>query len=75
VRSWSTSQPEGFDAGIRLGQFVAADMVVVRLTPPFPFVVVGSPDYLRERKPVERLGDLRQHACLRIRRSNGSIAP
>src|SRR5271166_5935661 len=40
---------EGFDAGIRLGQFVAADMVAVRLTPPFPLVVVGSPDYLRQR--------------------------
>src|ERR1700693_1357580 len=37
----------GFDAGIRLGQFIAPDMVAVRLTPPFPFVVVGSPDYLR----------------------------
>ncbi len=37
---------EGFDAGIRLGQFIAADMVAVRLTPPFPYVVVGSPDYL-----------------------------
>src|SRR5579885_2741160 len=33
---------EGFDAGVRLGQFVAADMIGVRLTPPFPFVVVGS---------------------------------
>src|SRR5258707_10485395 len=29
---------EGFDAGIRLGQFIAADMVAVRLSPPFPFV-------------------------------------
>ena len=66
---------EGFDAGIRLGQFIAADMVVVRLTPPFPLVVVGSPDYLRERKRPERVDDLRQHACLRVRRSNGSIAP
>src|SRR5579862_7758251 len=65
----------GFDAGIRLGQFIAPDMVVVRLTQPFSFVVVGSPDYLRQRKPPERIGDLRQHACLRIRRSNGSIAP
>src|SRR6201990_915933 len=26
---------QGFDAGIRMGQFVAADMVAVRLTPPF----------------------------------------
>src|SRR5215510_4964688 len=66
---------EGFDAGIRLGQFIAADMVAVRLTPPFPFVVVGSPDYLRLRMRPERIEDLRQHACLRMRRSNGSIAP
>ena len=65
---------EGFDAGIRLGQFVAADMVAVRLTPPFPFAVVGSPDYLRRRKRPERIDDLRGHACLRMRRSNGSIA-
>jgi DNA-binding transcriptional LysR family regulator len=66
---------EGFDAGIRLGQFIAPDMIVVRLTPPFPFVVVGSPDYLRRRKRPERIDDLREHACLRMRRSNGSIAP
>jgi DNA-binding transcriptional LysR family regulator len=66
---------EGFDAGIRLGQFIAPDMVAVRLTPPFPFAVVGSPDYLRRRKPPERIGDLRDHACLRMRRSDGSIAP
>jgi DNA-binding transcriptional LysR family regulator len=66
---------EGFDAGVRLGQFIAADMVAVRLTPPFGFVVVGSPDYLRNRKRPERIDDLRRHACLRLRRSNGSIAP
>lgn len=66
---------EGFDAGIRLGQFIAADMIAVRLTPPFPFMIVGTPDYLRRRGRPERIGDLRQHACLRMRRSNGSIAP
>jgi DNA-binding transcriptional LysR family regulator len=66
---------EGFDAGVRLGQFIANDMVAVRLTPPFPLVVVGSPAYLRRRKRPERLDDLRRHACLRMRRSNGSIAP
>ncbi len=66
---------EGFDAGIRLGELIAPDMTVVRLTPPFPFVVVGSPDYLRRRKRPERIEDLRRHACLRLRRSNGSIAP
>jgi DNA-binding transcriptional LysR family regulator len=66
---------EGFDAGIRMGQFIAADMVAVRLAPPFPFVVVGSPDYLRRRGRPKRIDDLRSHACLRMRRSNGSIAP
>src|SRR5690348_67899 len=65
----------GFDAGIRLGQFIAPNMVVVPLTPPFPFVVVGSPDYLRRRKRPECIDDLRGHDCLRMRRSNGSIAP
>jgi DNA-binding transcriptional LysR family regulator len=66
---------EGFDAGIRLGQFIEADMIAVRLTPPFPLAVVGSPDYLRRRQRPELIDDLRQHACLRMRRSNGSIAP
>jgi DNA-binding transcriptional LysR family regulator len=66
---------EGFDAGIRMGQFIEADMVAVRLSPPFPFVVVGSPEYLRQRGCPERIDDLRAHACLRIRNSNGSIAP
>ncbi|HZZ60422.1 MAG TPA: LysR substrate-binding domain-containing protein [Roseiarcus sp.] len=66
---------QGFDAGIRFGQLIAADMVAVRLTPPFPFVVVGSPDYLGGRKRPERIEDLRGHACLRLRRTDGSIAP
>jgi DNA-binding transcriptional LysR family regulator len=65
----------GFDAGIRLGQFIAADMIAVRLTPPFPLVVVGSPEYLRQRGKPGRIEDLRQHSCLRMRRSNGAIAP
>src|SRR5579883_238530 len=66
---------EGFDAGIRLGQFIAADMITVRLTPPFRFVVVASPAYLARCKAPERIEDLRQHACICIRQSNGAIAP
>jgi len=65
---------EGFDAGVRMGQFIAADMVAIRLTPPFPFAVVGSPDYFRRHRRPERIDDLRRHACLRMRRSNGAIA-
>ncbi|MCP3469385.1 LysR family transcriptional regulator [Bradyrhizobium sp. CCGUVB1N3] len=65
----------GFDAGIRLGQLIAPDMIAVRLTQPFPFLVVGSPDYMRGRKRPAAIDDLRDHACLRLRRANGSIAP
>jgi DNA-binding transcriptional LysR family regulator len=64
----------GFDAGVRFGQFIAADMVAVRLTPPFRFIVVGSPAYLARCKRPTRPDDLRQHACLRWRRSGGAIA-
>ena len=66
---------EGFDAGIRLGQFIEADMIAARLTPSHRLTVVGNPDYLRRRQRPELIGDLRRHACLRMRRSNGSITP
>lgn len=65
---------EGFDAGIRLGQFVAPDMVAVPLTPPLRYVVVGAPAYLAQRGRPKHPNDLRQHGCLRMRRSNGALA-
>src|SRR5258708_5184937 len=65
----------GFDAGLGQGQFSEADVIAVSLTPSHPLAVVGSHDYLRRRQRPERLDDLRPHACLRMRRSNGAIAP
>ncbi|KAA0088407.1 LysR family transcriptional regulator [Paraburkholderia sp. T12-10] len=65
---------EGFDAGIRLGQFVDADMVAVPMTPPFRLVVVGSPAYFAGRTQPRHTDELRQHACVRWRRSNGALA-
>ena len=65
----------GFDAGIRMGEFITPDMVAVRLTPSFAWMVVGSPDYLARQGRPEHLQDLRGHACLRLRRSSGTIAP
>jgi DNA-binding transcriptional LysR family regulator len=65
----------GFDAGIRLGEFVAPDMVAVRLTPPLRYATVASPTYLDSRGRPQTLDDLRQHSCIRIRRSGGAIAP
>jgi DNA-binding transcriptional LysR family regulator len=65
---------EGFDAGIRFGQHIAADMVAVRMTPPFRMIIVGSPAYLAAHKPPKTPDALREHACLRWRRSNGALA-
>ena len=66
---------EGFDAGVRMGQFIAPDMVTVRLSPPFPLVVVCNPSYLAGRVAPESPAQLIDHACLRWRRSGGAIAP
>jgi DNA-binding transcriptional LysR family regulator len=66
---------QGFDAGVRLGQFIAADMVTVRITPPAAMVVAANPDYFARHKAPQRIEDLRDHRCLRMRRSNGAIAP
>ncbi len=49
-------------------------MIAVRLTPSFPFRVVGSPDYLARQGRPAQLDDLRHHACLRLRRSGGGLA-
>src|SRR5205814_1409932 len=58
---------EGFDAGIRLEEFLDRDMVHVRLTEPFRFVVVGAPSYLRRRGTPDEPRDLLEHECIRIR--------
>jgi DNA-binding transcriptional LysR family regulator len=65
----------GFDAGIRLGELIAPDMIAVRLTQPFRHLVVASPAYLDVRGCPKKPPDLREHACLRLRRSGGAIAP
>jgi DNA-binding transcriptional LysR family regulator len=66
---------QGFDAGMRMGQFIATDMTALRLTPPFRMVVVGSPDYLARRGTPRRPADLQAHACLRLRRTVGGGSP
>jgi DNA-binding transcriptional LysR family regulator len=65
---------EGFDAAVRQGHLVALDMVAVPITPPFRLIVVGSPAYFAERSRPRHPNDLRQHACLRWRQSNGALA-
>lgn len=38
---------EGYDAGVRLHEFIPEDMVAVPMGPPLRGLIVGAPDYLR----------------------------
>ena len=56
-----------FDAGVRLGEQVERDMIAVRISPPIPMAIVGSPAYF-ERFPIpHHPQDLRQQLCLNLR--------
>lgn len=57
----------GFDAGIRLGEMIAADMVAMRLTPPFQAILVASPAYLAEHGEPASIADLARHNCIGFR--------
>jgi DNA-binding transcriptional LysR family regulator len=58
---------EGFDAGVRLGEQVAKDMIAMRIGPDMRMAVVGSPAYFaRCSKPVVPI-DLMQHNCITLR--------
>jgi DNA-binding transcriptional LysR family regulator len=58
---------EGYDAGVRLTEAIERDMVQVRLTDAFRFVVVGAPAYLARHGTPERPQDLMRHECIALR--------
>jgi DNA-binding transcriptional LysR family regulator len=58
---------EGFDAGVRLGEMIAEDMVAVRLTPPLQAIVVASPAYIGRHGRPKSLADLARHNCIGYR--------
>lgn len=58
---------EGFDAGIRLGEQVAKDMIAVRIGPDMRMAVVGSPEYFKQHPQPVTPHDLTQHNCITIR--------
>ena len=66
----------GHDAGIRIGELLEADMVSVRVSPPFRYVIVASPAYLAAHGRPRTAADLKTHNCLRQRLSgSGMIFP
>jgi len=58
---------EGYDAGVRLGEQLAKDMIAVRVGPDLRMAVVGSPDYFQHRPRPRSPRDLMQHNCITIR--------
>jgi DNA-binding transcriptional LysR family regulator len=57
----------GYDAGVRLGEQVAKDMIAVRIGPDMRMAVVGSPSYFERYGRPEGPQDLAAHNCITIR--------
>jgi len=58
---------ERYDAGIRLGEQVAKDMIAVRIGPDMRMAVVGAPAYFERRPGPKTPQDLMAHECINIR--------
>jgi DNA-binding transcriptional LysR family regulator len=58
---------ERFDAGVRLGETIAQDMVAVRIGPDMRMAAVASPAYFATRKPPRTPHDLGAHNCINLR--------
>lgn len=58
---------EGYDAGVRMGEQVAKDMIAVRISPDIRFLVVGAPAYFENRTAPETPRDLTNHSCINLR--------
>ena len=58
---------ERYDAGVRLGEQVARDMIAVRIGPDMRMAVVGAPHYLARHAPPTSPQELTAHNCINIR--------
>jgi DNA-binding transcriptional LysR family regulator len=56
-----------FDAGVRLGEQVAKDMVSVRIGPDVRFAVVGTKAYFTKHPAPKSPQDLIAHSCINLR--------
>jgi len=56
-----------YDAGVRLGEQVAKDMVAVRIGPEMRMAVVGAPSYFETRSRPKSPQDLTEHRYINLR--------
>jgi DNA-binding transcriptional LysR family regulator len=58
---------ERFDAGVRMGETVAQDMIAVRIGPDMRMAAVASPAYFATRSIPQTPHDLADHCCINLR--------
>jgi DNA-binding transcriptional LysR family regulator len=58
---------ERYDAGVRLGEQIANDMIAVRIGADMRMAVIGSPSYFAKRKRPRTPRDLTEHDCINLR--------
>ncbi|GBR71470.1 LysR family transcriptional regulator [Gluconobacter kanchanaburiensis] len=58
---------ERFDAGVRLGESIAKDMVAVKISPDMRMAVVGAPSYFSAKEKPKMPQDLAHHQCINLR--------
>jgi DNA-binding transcriptional LysR family regulator len=58
---------EGYDAGVRLGELVAKDMITVPISPEMRLVAVASPSYFARRPIPQAPQELSSHRCINFR--------
>jgi len=62
-----------YDAGVRLGEQIAKDMVAVRIAPDARMAVVGAPSYFARRPQPRTPEDLTSHDCISLRMQSGGL--
>ena len=56
----------GYDAGIQFGEYIAQDMVAVRVSPDLRPPIVGAPAYFALHPKPTSPRDVLDHQCIRF---------
>jgi len=63
----------GYDAGIQFGEYIAQDMVAVRVSPDLRPAIVGAPEYFNSSPKPTSPRELLNHRCIRFRHRGESV--
>ncbi|CBW25376.1 putative lysR-family transcriptional regulator [Halobacteriovorax marinus SJ] len=63
---------QGFDAGIRVDDIIAKDLIALKLFGPIDFITVASPKYIKEFGSPSHPKELLDHNCILLRFGSGT---